>query len=118
MSGTTKKVLIGAGLAAGAALAAYLLTSPKDRKKAALAVKNWMSDMKKEVASRVKSAKDLTQQKYESIVDEVAPKYETLKDVSANEVKSFSKELKAHWGNLLKATSKIKRAKKASKSKK
>lgn len=91
---------MGAGLAAGAALAAYLLTSPKDRKKAATKIKGWMKEMQKETAEKVKAVQGLTQEKYNQIVDEVKPKYEALKDVSANELSDFTDELKSHWNNI------------------
>lgn len=108
-SSAAKKVLVGAGLVAGAALAAYLLTSPEDRKKAAKKIKAWMADMQKETAERVKKVKDLTEEKYNQIIDEVKPKYESLKDVSDSELSSFTKEMKSHWKNISNA------AKKASK---
>ncbi|MBU3924393.1 hypothetical protein KKB43_03530 [Patescibacteria group bacterium] len=109
---TAKKVLVGAGLAAGAALAAYLLTSPKDRKKAAIKIKSWMNEMQKETAEKVKKAQGLTQEKYNQIVDEVKPKYEVLKDVSATELSSFADELKSHWKNISSAAKKISAGKK------
>jgi len=107
-----KKVLVGAGLAAGAALAAYLLTSPKDRKKAAVKVKSWMTDMQKETAERVKKVQDLTEEKYNKIIDELKPKYEALKDVSDSELSSFTKEMKSHWKNISSAAKKAGKAKK------
>ncbi len=110
-----KKVLIGAGLAAGAALAAYLLTTPKSRQKAATKVKGWMRDMQKDIAGKVKAVESLTQQKYNSIVDEVKPKYEALKDVSSTELESFSKEMKSHWDNISGAIKKTGNGKKAKK---
>lgn len=111
-SKTAKKVLVGAGLVAGAALAAYLLTSPKDRKKAAKQVKGWMTDMQKDIAGRVKKVQDLTQDKYDQIVDEVKPKYEALKDISADELSTFTDEMKSHWKNISKAVNKTNKGKK------
>lgn len=99
-NGTAKKVLVGAGLVAGAALAAYLLTSPKDRKKAAKKIKSWMNEMQKETAEKVKKVQDLTQEKYNQIIDEIKPKYEALKDVSEAELSSFADEMKSHWKNI------------------
>lgn len=101
-----KKVLIGAGIAAGAGLAAYLLSSPKTRKKVQLKVKGWMRDMQKEVADRVNAMQEVTQQKYEQVVDEVKPKYKALKDVSGAELDTFSGEMKAHWDNISNAMKK------------
>ncbi len=107
-----KKVLVGAGLAAGAALAAYLLTSPKDRKKAVIKIKSWMAEMQKETAEKVKKVQDLTEEKYNQIIDEVKPKYAVLKDVSASELSSFADEMKSHWKNISSAAKKIKSGKK------
>lgn len=111
-STTAKKVLVGAGLVAGAALAAYLLTSSKDRKKAAKQIKNWMAEMQKEIAEKVKKVQDLTQEKYDQIVDEVKPKYKALKDVSESELSTFADEMKSHWKNISVAAKKIKTGKK------
>ncbi len=110
-----KKVLIGAGLAAGAALAAYLLSSPKTKKKVATKVKGWMRDMQKDVAGRVKAVEALTKDKYNAIVDEAKPKYMALKDVSATELESFAKEMKSHWDNISGAVKKVSKKKKAKK---
>lgn len=107
-----KNVLVGAGLVAGAALAAYLMAPPKERKKAEVKIKNWMRNMQREVASRAKAIKGLSQGKYEEIVDEVAPKYEALRDVSATEIETFARELKAHWNNISKAVAKTGKTKK------
>lgn len=104
---TVKKVLVGAGLVAGAALAAYLLTSPKDRKKAAVKIKAWMSEMEKETAEKVRKVQDLTQEKYDQIIDEIKPKYMALKDVSEAELSSFADEMKSHWKNIAKAAKKV-----------
>ena len=101
-----KKIIVGAGLVAGAALAAYLLTSPKDREKAAQKVKSWMNDMKKDIAERVKNVQGLTEEKYSQIVDDVKAKYEALKDVSSAELASFADELKSHWKNISDAAKK------------
>lgn len=113
-SNTAKKVLAGAGLVAGAALAAYLLTSPKDRKKAAKQVKAWMIDMQKDIAEKVKQVQDLTEEKYDQIVDEVMPKYKAIKDVSSDELSDFSDEMKSHWKKISGAVKKVS-AKKAKK---
>lgn len=111
-SETAKKVLVGAGIVAGTALAAYLLTSPKDRKKAAKQIKGWMTDMQKDTAEKVKQVQGLTQEKYNQIVDEVKPKYEALKDISASELSDFTDEMKSHWKNISSAVKKASKGKK------
>ncbi len=105
-SNAVKKVIIGAGIVAGAALAAYLLTTQKERADAAKKIKSWMTEMKKEIAEKVKNIQDLTEEKYNQIIDEVKVKYETMKDVSASELSSFVAETKAHWKNITSATKK------------
>lgn len=110
--GMAKNILMGAGLIAGAVLAAYLMTPLKERKKSEAKVKNWMRGMQKEVAGRAKEIKNLSRNKYEKIVDDVAPKYEALRDVSATEIGTFTKELKAHWNNISKAVAKSGKSKK------
>lgn len=93
---TAGKVIgVGLGLAAVAA-AVVLAVSPKLRKK----VKRWAEDMRLEVADRLKKLKDLSQEKYNQIIDEVKPKYEALKDVSSEELNSFAEELKSHWDKI------------------
>lgn len=111
-NGAAKKVLVGAGLVAGAALAAYLLTTPKDRKKAAAKIKSWMAEMEKETAGKVKKVQDLTEEKYNRIIDEIKPKYEALKDVSEAELSAFADEMKSHWKSISGAAKKISAGKK------
>jgi uncharacterized protein YoxC len=101
-----KKVIVGAGIVAGAALAAYLLTTQKERAEAAKKIKSWMTDMQNEIAERVKKVQDLTEEKYNQIVDDVISKYESLKEVSAAELSSFSDEMKTHWKNVSDAAKK------------
>lgn len=101
-----KKVLVGAGIVTGAILAAYLLATSKDKEKASIEVKDWMTEMQKEIAQRVEEVQHLTEEKYDQIIDEVKPKYEKLKDVSAAELSSFSDEMKSHWKNVSNAVNK------------
>lgn len=105
-NGIAKKILTGAGIVAGTALAAYILKTLSDRKKAPAEVKDWMTEMQKEIAERVKDVQNLTAKKYDQIVDEVKSKYEALKDVSEDELMSFSDEMKSHWKNVTNAVKK------------
>jgi len=102
----TKKVLVGAGIIAGTALAAYLLKLLKDGKKAPAKTKDCMTEMQKEIAEKVKEVQHLTEKKYDQIVDEVKSKYEAIKDVSAAELAVFSDEMKSHWKNISNAAKK------------
>lgn len=102
----TKKVFVGAGIIAGTALAAYLLKLHKEGKKAPEKAEDCMAAMQKEIAEKVKEVRNLTEKKYDEIVDEVMSKYEAIKDVSAAELAAFSDEMKAHWKNISNAAKK------------
>lgn len=95
--------IIGVGLGLAAAAAAVLLaTSPKLRKK----VSRWAEDMREDVIGRLKDVQDLTEDKYNQVIDEVKPKYEKLKDVSTSELNDFVDELKSHWTKIAKEVEK------------
>ncbi len=101
--------IIGAGLGLAAAATAVLLAaSPKLRKK----VSKWGVEMKEEVVGKLKDAQEMTQEKYNQVIDEVKPKYEALKDVSTDELNSFVEELKSHWKKIAKEVEKQTRKKK------
>lgn len=102
----TKKVLVGVGIIAGTALAAHLLKLLKGGKKASEKAEDCMAAMQKEIAEKVKEVRNLTEKKYDDIVDEVMSKYEAIKDVSASEFAAFSEEMKAHWKNISNAAKK------------
>lgn len=102
-----KMIGVGIGIAAAAA-AVVLATSPKLRKK----IKKWGEDMRDEVTTRIKDVQDLTEEKYDQIIDEVKPKYEALKDVSTDELNAFVSELKDHWKSISKEVEKQTKKKK------
>jgi len=101
--------IIGVGLGLATAAAAVLLaTSPKLRKK----VSRWADDMKEDVVGRIKDVQELSEEKYNQIIDEVKPKYEKLKDVSTSELNDFVDELKSHWKKIAKEVEKQSKKKK------
>ena len=75
---------------------AMLLLSRHMRKKTG----NWADQMRQELMDRVKKTKDITQEKYNQIIDEIRPRYETVKDLSVREIGDFASELKSHWQNI------------------
>ncbi|MCU0653079.1 MAG: YtxH domain-containing protein [Candidatus Pacebacteria bacterium] len=88
------------GFAAG--MIVMLLLSPKMRGKAG----QWASDMRDEIMKRAKETKDITQEKYNQIVDEASSRYGTMKDVSRRELSQLMYELKSHWDSMVKETKK------------
>ena len=60
----------------------------------------WSNEMRDEVKRQVLEAKDITQEKYNQIIDGLRPKYEAMKNISAKELKELVDELKSHWQNI------------------
>ncbi|MDD5165284.1 MAG: hypothetical protein PHG25_01975 [Candidatus Pacebacteria bacterium] len=90
---------IGVGIAALAAAAAgayYLYGSDKSAKNRKH-VKSWMLKMKAEVMDHVENMKDLSQNAYNKIIDEVSDKYSKIKDIDTDELKSLAERMKSHW---------------------
>ncbi len=91
----TKKVAIGAGLAA-AGVGAYYLLGPKakahQKKASALLVK-----IKKEVESKVKQAKEVSSPLYHKAVDVVATNYAKQYKLHEKDIQAFAKKLKSEW---------------------
>lgn len=90
-----KKVAIGAGVTA-LAVGAYLLLGP-DGKKNRQKVTNWTDKMKKEVADKFKTMKNITEPIYHKVVDEVSAKYSKLKDINPKEISEVVANLKKQW---------------------
>ena len=104
---TDKKKNAGKGLGLTAvALAAvagsyyiYNKLDPKRKKK----IETWTLRMKADVLDKLEGMKDVSKEAYEEVVDAVSAKYERLKDIDTNELKSLGKDLKKHWGGIQKS---------------
>jgi len=120
-SNVTKGVVLGAGIVAMAA-AGYLLFGPKGKKNRQ-EIKGWTLKAKGEILEAIEGMKDVTEDKYQSIVDRVSKKYVKAKNTTTAEVKKFETEAREHWkdiekdlaGKVKKTATKV--AKKASKKK-
>lgn len=106
---TTKKaavsktsVGIGVGVTAAllSAAGAYFLYGSKDADKNRKKVKSWMLKAKAEVLEGIETAKDMTKEDYEKLVDTSVKAYSKIKTASAEEALQLAKELKSHWKNL------------------
>ena len=99
MSKTTKVIEAGVGLAAIAALGTYFLTGKKgaeNREKIA----GWMLKMKGEVLEKVEEVKEINQEEYYKIVDEVSAHYAELGKVGADELMHLKEDLKNAWEHI------------------
>ncbi|MBX4204665.1 MAG: hypothetical protein KW788_00575 [Candidatus Doudnabacteria bacterium] len=54
-------------------------------------------NLKKQVYDKASQISDLTQDKYDSVVDEVTNKYAQVKGISSNELRDLADDLKWHW---------------------
>jgi len=101
MTKTENIIEAGLELAAIAALGAYFLhgkNGVRNREK----ISGWMLKLKGEVLEKVEEIKDLNEQEYYKIVDEVSARYEKLEKIGAEEVKHLTAELKGAWNHLSK----------------
>ena len=113
----SSKQAIGLGLGITAAVAAaaggFFLYGSKNAAKNRKAVKSWALKAKAEVLEGIETAKDMTQEEYEQLINAVATTYLTAKSASKNELSEFKKEMKEHWQGLVKTANPKKPAKKA-----
>ena len=73
-----------------------LLLSRKERCKAG----QWADKMRDEVTREAQKTKDLTEEKFNQIVDGIRPQYEAMKNVGSEELNDLVDELKLHWKNI------------------
>ncbi len=89
-----------AGLAVAGLAGAYFLYG-KDGAKNRKAVKTWALRAKADVIEKLAKAKEVSQENFDSIVDEISAKYGSkMKDVSMEDVSAFAKDLKKHWKDI------------------
>lgn len=95
--------VIGAGVI-GALLGAVagVFLSPKSGKENRDDLVGWMKDMQDEVMDRVKDAKDMSQEKYDDLVDEIAARRKSMSKVTDEEWVGVVKEMKKHWARISK----------------
>lgn len=107
-----EKVGIGVGLtaAAVAAAGAYFLYGSKNASKNRKTVKSWMLKAKAEVLEKIEDAKEMTQEEYEELINQVAGTYSELKNATKVDIKGFKEEMKDHWKAIEKTAKPAKKA--------
>lgn len=100
-SGAMKLFKIGAGLAAVAAAAYFLLESKG--KKEQTQVKSWAIKMKGDIIEKLETAHDISEPVYHKIIDAVAAKYEKELKSSPKEIRELAADLKKHWQTISKS---------------
>lgn len=96
---TSQKVGLGVGLTATAlaAVGGYFLYGSKDAAKNRKKAKSWMLKAKAEVLEGLESAKHMTEEEYEALVQNVVKGYKTAKKGSARELVDFAKDMHGQW---------------------
>lgn len=97
-----KDILIGVGIAAVVAAAAgtYFLYGSKNAVKNRKKVKGWMLKAKGEILEKLENLKEVNEEIYHKIVNEVSNKYQAVKSIDKKDVVEFAKELKSHWKSI------------------
>lgn len=89
-----------AGLAVAGIAAGYFLYG-KDGAKNRKAIKTWTLRAKADVLEKLEKAKEVSEDTFHSVVDEISTKYGSkVKDISPEEVALFAKDLKKHWKDI------------------
>ena len=115
---SSQKISLGVGLTAAAVAAAgtYFLYGSKSASKNRKTVKSWSLKAKAEVLEKLEDAKEMTQEEYLDLINNVASAYAGLKTASQVDIRTFKSEMKDHWQQIEKAAkSKTKTAKKTAK---
>lgn len=88
-----------AGVLATAAVGGYLYFGPnakKNRRK----TEAWMLRAKADLMEKTEGVKNITQEKYDKIVDEISDKYGAMKEVGIDKAERFGNKLKRQWDSL------------------
>lgn len=93
---------LGVGLAALAAAAAgaYYFYGAKHSPQHRKQMKGWMIKAKGDVVEKLENLKDMSQENYDKIVDQVAEKYGKLKNVDPEDIKAMVADMRKHWKNI------------------
>lgn len=99
----SKKIAVGAGLAAAAAAVAagaYWLYGAEDAAKHRKQVRSWMLKARAEVMDAIEKMEDIDKKKYIALVQEVVGKYSKMSGVSAKEIAQATRDLKSAWEHM------------------
>jgi hypothetical protein len=114
----SQKISLGVGLttAAVAAAGTYFLYGSKNSGKNRKMVKSWVLMAKAEVLEQLEEAKEMTQEEYLELINDVAGAYAGLKTASQVDIREFKSEMKDHWQKIEKvAKAKVGTVKKGAK---
>lgn len=94
----SKLVASIATIAVFAGIGAYFLMDEKKKK----TVKKWIVDMKSDILKELRKLKEISEDQYNRIVDEVSEKYSNIKEIAEDEIKVIKKDLKNAFNKIVK----------------
>lgn len=96
----------GVGIAVAAAVVAAagvaFLYGTDSGKKSRKKIKGWTLKAKGEILEKLESAKEISEETFEKIAEQVLAKYSKVKSIEQKELDTFAKELKGHWRSIKK----------------
>ena len=98
-----KKMVAGGLIALAAATGAAFLYGTETGKKKRKQIKSWSLKAKADVLEKIENLKEINEDAYNKIVDEVSEKYRSLKNIDAGEILSLRDELKRQWKHIKKS---------------
>jgi hypothetical protein len=109
---TKKKTTVRKGVAIGGAVTAAVLAAAAgayflSNKKVHAKAKAWVAKAKKDIAAKAKVAKKLGKEQYNAIVDEAVRQYGPLENLTAKDVITAAKQLKAEWDTIQRHAKKL-----------
>lgn len=93
---------LGIGMLAALSAGAYYLYGTKEGSKKRLKIRGWMLKAKGEIMEKMESMKEVNEETYNALVENVMKKYESVKSIDPAEVKDMVSDLKKHWKNIKK----------------
>ncbi len=98
-----KGAAIGVGVGAIAGAIAGILLAPKSGKETRADIAKYLHEMKDKIATELVKIKDISQDKYDEVVENVVTTYEKGKKISAAESKVVKQQLKEGYKEVKKA---------------
>lgn len=94
-----QKLGIGVGVTATmlAAVGGYFLYGAKNAKTNRNKIGSWMLKAKAEVLEGIENVKELTEEDYDKLVDDVMNGYKAARTASVRELSEFAAEMKGNW---------------------
>jgi gas vesicle protein len=75
----------------------YFLFGSKNARQNRQRVEDWMADAKREILETIRNTKNISEDKYDEIVDLISDKYAIVKGISEDTIEAFKESVKEQW---------------------